>query len=74
MKQIEYPYQSSDLKEFWNLLCFCTSSERNVERPKAQLKAHTVDKAFRLNTDSDSDFGWVQKKFRRFQHKTNSKC
>ena len=27
---------------------FLTSSERNVERPKAQLKEHTVDKAFKL--------------------------
>ena len=35
--------------EFKSIQCVCTSSVPNVESPKAQLKEHTIDKAFKLN-------------------------
>ena len=34
--------------DFIGIQCICTSSVPNAERLKAQLKEHTVDKAFRL--------------------------
>ena len=41
---------------------------------KSSFKYHTQFKrAFPSLTLRDSDFGWAQKKFRRFQHKTLSK-
>ena len=45
----KWDFQTFNLKDFRDFLCVCTSSVQNVERPKAQLKEHTIDKAFDLN-------------------------
>ena len=42
-------FEIFDLREFGVIECFCTSSVPNLDRPKAQLKEHTIDKDFKLN-------------------------
>ena len=41
-------FEIFDLREFGVIECFCSASVLNVDRPKAQLKEQTIDKAFKL--------------------------
>ena len=39
----KYGFEIFDPREFGVIECLCTSSVLNIERPKAQLKEHTID-------------------------------